>query len=90
MCWKFGEAQFAVRNADWKLVKVQADKGLYDVSKDIGETADRTAEQAKLAEDLKMQWDNWDARNAKVSLNVEDRKNARKSGNTRAPGKQKQ
>jgi arylsulfatase A-like enzyme len=89
MFWKFGDAQYAVRTGNWKLVKVHADKGLFDLDKDIGETTDRTAERTRLAEDLKVQWDAWEARNPKMSLNAEGRKQARKSGNTRAPGKQK-
>ncbi|MCX6894694.1 MAG: sulfatase-like hydrolase/transferase [Verrucomicrobia bacterium] len=68
--WKFGNDQFAIRGGDWKLVKVHADKGLFNLPKDISETTDRTAEQGKLAEDLKARWDVWETKNPTVNLKV--------------------
>ena len=68
--WKFGNDQFAVRGGDWKLVKVHADKGLFNLPKDISETTDRTAEQGKLAQDLKARWDGWETKNPSVNLKV--------------------
>ena len=66
--WKFGADQFAVRNGDWKLVKVHADKGLFDLSKDIGETTDRAAERGPYAQEAKAHWDSWNAKNTAKSL----------------------
>lgn len=80
--WQFGDQQFATRNGDWKLVKVQQDKGLFNLPKDISETTDCTAGQGKLAEDMKTQWDAWASMNPKESLNVADKKEAPKEGKT--------
>jgi arylsulfatase A-like enzyme len=66
--WKFGPTQFAVRNGGWKLVRVHADKGLFDLDKDISETTDHTADRGPLAQELKTHWDGWDSQNPKTSL----------------------
>ncbi len=54
--WEFHEGGFqrAVRQGDWKLVSLGAGKGLelYDLSKDIGETADVAAENPDVVERL--------------------------------------
>lgn len=66
--WKFGNDQFAIRNGDWKLVKVHADKGLFNLTKDISETTDRTAERGPYAQELKTHWDGWNAKNPNINL----------------------
>jgi len=75
--WKFGDTQFAVRNGDWKLVRVHNDKGLFDLATDISETTDHTAERGPFAKELKTHWDGWESQNQVVSLKsvAEDKKN---------------
>ena len=67
--WKFGPRQFAIRDDSWKLVQVNADKGLFDLGKDIGETTDHTAERPQFAHELKAHWDKWESQNTDLSLN---------------------
>jgi len=78
--WKFGSDQFAVRNGGWKLVKVHADKGLFDLDKDISEKVDRTAERAPFAQELKAHWDGWDAKNPAVTLKAAAEKPGQSAG----------
>lgn len=66
--WKFGGDQFAVRNGDWKLVKVHADKGLFNLSQDISETTDHAAERDSSAQGLRAAWNQWEAQNVSISL----------------------
>ncbi|MCX6908686.1 MAG: sulfatase-like hydrolase/transferase [Verrucomicrobia bacterium] len=61
--WKFGANQFAIRGGDMKLVRVGADKGLFNVRQDISETTDRTEARAILARQLEAAWKKWDAGN---------------------------
>lgn len=66
--WKWNDRDYAVRQGDWKLVRVKAANGLFDLRTDIGESADRTGERGQLAQDLKSVWNGWDEKNSKVML----------------------
>lgn len=61
--WKFGPTQMAVRGGDMKLVRVNADKGLFNVRLDVGETTDRTSACPALARQFEAAWTQWDAGN---------------------------
>jgi len=61
--WKFGANQFAIRGGDMKLVRVGADKGLFNVHQDISETTDRTEARPVLARQLEAAWKQWDSGN---------------------------
>jgi len=75
--WRFG-AQMAIRQGDWKLVrydgnadtntgKAQPVSGLklYNLSKDIHEDNDLTAEQPEKVKQLQALWDEWNRSNIK-------------------------
>jgi arylsulfatase A-like enzyme len=57
--WRFG-LQRAVRMGDWKLVLSEGG-GLYHLAKDIGETADLSAQEPARARQLRAAWDAWNA-----------------------------
>ena len=61
--WRFkANEQAAVRQGDWKYVKIGGKEHLYNLAEDEHERAERAAAQpAKLAE-LKALWDGWNAR----------------------------
>ena len=61
--WKFGPLQYAVREGDLKLVRVNAEKGLFNLQQDVGEKNDRTAQRPTLARQLDTDWKKWDADN---------------------------
>jgi arylsulfatase A-like enzyme len=61
--WKFGPTQFAVRGGDTKLVRVNNDKGLFNLHADIAETTDLMAKQPAEAKQLEAAWKKWDAGN---------------------------
>ncbi|MBM3861270.1 MAG: hypothetical protein FJ395_16710 [Verrucomicrobia bacterium] len=61
--WKFGVGQFAIRSGDMKLVRVNADKGLFNVREDISETIDRSTARPIVARQLEAAWKKWDADN---------------------------
>lgn len=66
--WKWNDRDYAVRQGEWKLVRVKSEKGLFDLRADIGESVDRTGERGQLAQDLKSWWNGWDEKNSKVKL----------------------
>ncbi len=63
MFWKFGASQFAVRDGDMKLVRVNNDRGLFNVRTDIAESTDRADKRAALDRQLDTAWKEWDAAN---------------------------
>ncbi len=65
LCWEYGP-QWAIREGDWKLTYALPDistkkpvLGLYDLSKDIGESHDLAAEQPELVKKLQANWETW-------------------------------
>jgi arylsulfatase A-like enzyme len=72
--WKLGR-QMAVRNGDWKLVRydpvVDGERGqptkmrLYNLADDIGEEHDLSAENPVKFEQLRNDWELWNAKNVK-------------------------
>jgi arylsulfatase A-like enzyme len=67
--WRFGP-QKAVRHGQWKLVdwrdfdtKTNSGWKLYDVAKDVGEEHDLAALQPQLVDQLRQEWDEWNAHN---------------------------
>lgn len=60
--WRFGE-QTAIREGDWKLVKVRGDTQprLYNLAADIGETKDLAAAEPNRVKALQAVWDDWNA-----------------------------
>jgi arylsulfatase A-like enzyme len=63
--WRFG-AQWAVRDGNWKLALTPgaSTPALYDLSSDLGETADRAAEHPELVQKLTTEWQQWNKDNA--------------------------
>lgn len=57
----------AVRGGDMKLVRVNADRGLFDVRRDAGEAADLAAARPEIARDLEAAWRDWNAGNLAVA-----------------------
>jgi len=75
--WRFG-AQMAIRQGDWKLVRYDGNADtntgkaqpvsalkLYNLSKDIHEDKDLTAEQPEKVKQLQALWDEWNRSNIK-------------------------
>jgi arylsulfatase A-like enzyme len=69
LAWRFG-SQKAIRKGQWKLVaardfetKTQSAWQLYDLSKDIGESQDLSAQKPELVAELSAAWDSWNAKN---------------------------
>ncbi|MGI8982273.1 MAG: sulfatase [Pirellulaceae bacterium] len=65
--WRFGE-QAAIRSGNHKLVKARGGSGdweLYDLSADIGETKNLTADKPDLAKELLAKYDAWNSSNIK-------------------------
>ena len=70
--WKLGR-QMAVRDGDWKLVRydpvVDGETGqptkmrLYNLAEDIGEERDLSAENEPKFEQLRQDWERWNAKN---------------------------
>ncbi len=60
--WRFGP-QIALREGDWKLVKVRGDTQprLYNLKDDIGETKDLASVQPDRVKSLQAAWDEWNA-----------------------------
>lgn len=58
--WRFGE-QIALRQGDWKLLKVRGDTKprLYNLREDIGEQQDLAATKPELVARLQLEWDSW-------------------------------
>ena len=65
--WKFGANQIAIRGGDMKLVRVGAEKELFNVRQDISETTDRTEARSILARQLEDTWKKWDADNLAIT-----------------------
>ncbi|MEY4376959.1 MAG: hypothetical protein RJB26_1509 [Pseudomonadota bacterium] len=63
LCWRFKAAQqAAIRDGDWKYLKLGGKEHLFDLAEDVRERADLVkAQPAKLAE-LRRAWDAWNAR----------------------------
>ena len=64
--WKFGAQQYAIRDGDMKLVRVNKDRGLFNVRQDIGETGDRSQARPALVKELEKAWRSWDEDNIAV------------------------
>ena len=65
LCWEYGQ-QWAIRQGDWKLVFALPTKeakvpvlGLFDLSRDIGETRDLSAAEPERVRQLQAVWSNW-------------------------------
>ena len=65
LCWDY-ENQWAIRKGSWKLAFAGPDKGqrqpvlaLYDLTKDIGETNDLSAQQPAIVKQLQADWQAW-------------------------------
>ncbi len=60
--WRFGQ-QIALREGDWKLVKVRGDTQprLYNLKDDIGEQKDLASAEAERVKSLQAAWDKWNA-----------------------------
>jgi arylsulfatase A-like enzyme len=60
--WRFGQ-QIALRQGDWKLLKVAGDKQprLYNLKDDIGETKDLASAQPEKLQKLQAVWDEWNS-----------------------------
>lgn len=58
--WRFGE-QIALRQGDWKLLKVRGDKEprLYNLRDDVGEKTDLASAQPDRVQKLQKLWDDW-------------------------------
>src|SRR5207244_3431206 len=63
--WRFG-AQSAVRNGNWKLVKMNSQPAqLFDLAVDIGEKTDLAAQKPEVEKKLAQAWREWDSQLAK-------------------------
>lgn len=60
--WRLGE-NWAIRKGQYKLVTIDRKTSLYDLSKDIHEDHDLSAEMPEKVAELKADWDNWNAKN---------------------------
>lgn len=61
--WRYkAQAQRAVRDGDWKYLKINDQEFLFDVVQDERERANRRAHHPAVFERLKAQWAAWDAR----------------------------
>jgi arylsulfatase A-like enzyme len=65
LCWEYG-SQWAIREGDWKLTYAWPGKdakkpvlGLFDLSRDIGESRDVSAEQPERVKQLQAGWTAW-------------------------------
>jgi arylsulfatase A-like enzyme len=65
LCWEYGP-QWAIREGDWKLTYAWPGKdakkpvlGLFDLSRDIGESRDVSAEQPERVKQLQADWHAW-------------------------------
>ena len=65
LCWEYGR-QWAIRQGPWKLTFALPDKeakapvlGLYDLSRDIGESHDLASEQPERVKQLQADWADW-------------------------------
>jgi arylsulfatase A-like enzyme len=70
--WRYGD-QYAIRQGNWKLVhsmeKVtrppEITTGLYDLTKDVGEAHDLSAEHPEKVKELQRLWDEWNSHNVR-------------------------
>jgi len=60
LCWRNGP-NGAVRKGNWKLFKARDHYWLYDLSNDIGEQKDLAAAHPEIVEQLKKEFDKWEA-----------------------------
>jgi len=60
LCWRNGP-NGAVRKGNWKLFKARDHYWLYDLSNDIGEKKDLAAAHPEIVEQLKKEFDKWEA-----------------------------
>ena len=58
--WRYG-GQSAVRNGNWKLVKMAGNQELFDLASDIGEKKDLAAEKSEVAKKLQAALKEWDS-----------------------------
>ena len=58
MFWEF-RGQKAARVGNYKWIDSERAKGLYDLSRDIGEMDDLTATMPDLVSDIRTRWENW-------------------------------
>lgn len=58
--WRFGEQQ-AIRQGNWKMLKMTASWKLYDLARDIGEKNDLANEKKDVVGDLEKAWNQWNS-----------------------------
>jgi arylsulfatase A-like enzyme len=58
--WRSGQ-KLAVRKGNWKLVKMGTESGLFDLSSDIGESQDLSAEQPDVLKEMEEAFARWDS-----------------------------
>lgn len=66
LCWAYERKQFAIRQGSWKLVVAEPEKGqtapgLFDLSRDPGETRDLSGDEPGRVEQMKTLWQTWHA-----------------------------
>jgi arylsulfatase A-like enzyme len=85
--WRFGQ-QWAIRKGDWKLVASRIDGNrpqLFNLADDIGEAHDLIAEQSTKAEELRKDWEQWNAEQVPArwlpNANAKNQKKKKKQAN---------
>ena len=58
--WRSGQ-NHAVRNGNWKLVKMHGETGLFDLSSDIAESRDMTGERPDVLKEIKEVYERWNS-----------------------------
>ena len=62
LCWRYG-SQRAVRQGDWKLLRIGNRTHLYQLADDLGETKDLAATEPARVKELEAVYDAWNAKN---------------------------
>jgi arylsulfatase A-like enzyme len=87
--WRFGQ-QWAIRHGDWKLVKGNGGSGspeLYNLKKDIAESANLASIESGKLKELQSLWDKWNAEQAPPAWPRADAAGRRPRANQAAPPK---
>jgi arylsulfatase A-like enzyme len=84
--WRFGMPKWAVRDGDYKLVQMgrNATPQLFDLSNDVGEQKDLSAEKPEVAKKLRAKFDEWNGQ-----LEAPRWKDSRKAQPGKKAGKKK-
>ncbi len=88
--WRYGD-QYAVRQGDWKLVKTMEQvakppvytMGLYNVTTDIAEKHDLSADHPDIVKALQKLWDEWNANNVTALWNGDTKDEATQTSASR-------